>query len=115
MELKRAQYAATGARDYFAEPDRLELLRRLLHTRDTDFGGILSTLHVGQHLWPRISASAPDQVLHWWFPVYDPEFAALAPGWILLRELVAAAPRARHHPDRSGPRRRRVQAAGEDR
>ena len=31
-------------------------------------------------------------VLHWWFPVYDPPFAALAPGWMLLRELVGAAP-----------------------
>jgi CelD/BcsL family acetyltransferase involved in cellulose biosynthesis len=31
-------------------------------------------------------------VLHWWFPVYDPAFGKLAPGWILLRELVTAAP-----------------------
>jgi CelD/BcsL family acetyltransferase involved in cellulose biosynthesis len=30
-------------------------------------------------------------VLHWWFPVYDPQFSSLAPGWILLRELVGAA------------------------
>jgi CelD/BcsL family acetyltransferase involved in cellulose biosynthesis len=32
------------------------------------------------------------QVLHWWFPVYEPEFGRFAPGWILLRELVQAAP-----------------------
>ena len=31
-------------------------------------------------------------VLHWWFPVYDPQFATFAPGWILLRELIGAAP-----------------------
>ena len=31
-------------------------------------------------------------MLHWWFPVYDPAYAQLAPGWILLRELVAATP-----------------------
>ncbi len=31
-------------------------------------------------------------MLHWWFPVYDPQFAAFAPGWILLRELTVAAP-----------------------
>jgi CelD/BcsL family acetyltransferase involved in cellulose biosynthesis len=33
-----------------------------------------------------------DGVLHWWFPVYDPAFGNLAPGWMLLRELIAAAP-----------------------
>ena len=91
VELKRAQYAATGAHDYFAEPDRLELLTRLLHTRNTEFGGILSTLHAGPHLLAAHFGIRSGSVLHWWFPVYDPEFAALAPGWILLRELVAAS------------------------
>src|SRR5439155_12749578 len=50
VQLKRAQYASTGVRDYFAEPDRLDLLTRLLHTRDSSFGGVLSTLHAGPHL-----------------------------------------------------------------
>jgi CelD/BcsL family acetyltransferase involved in cellulose biosynthesis len=31
-------------------------------------------------------------VLHWWFPVYDKKFGVLSPGWILLREVVMAAP-----------------------
>jgi CelD/BcsL family acetyltransferase involved in cellulose biosynthesis len=92
VELKRAQYAATGARDYFAEPDRLDLLSRLLHTRGTDFGGILSTLHAGPHLLAAHFGIRSGSVLHWWFPVYDPQFAALAPGWMLLRELVSASP-----------------------
>jgi len=92
VELKRAQYAATGARDHFAEPDRMDLLTRLLHTRDTSFGGVLSTLHAGPHLLAAHFGIRAGSVLHWWFPVYDPEFGALAPGWILLRELVAAAP-----------------------
>jgi CelD/BcsL family acetyltransferase involved in cellulose biosynthesis len=92
VELKRAQYAATGVRDYFAEPDRLDLLTRLLHTRDTEFGGVLSTLHAGPHLVAAHFGIRAGNVLHWWFPVYDPEFGALAPGWMLLRELVAAAP-----------------------
>jgi CelD/BcsL family acetyltransferase involved in cellulose biosynthesis len=92
VELKRAQYAATGVRDYFAEPDRLDLLTRLLHTRDTEFGGVLSTLHAGPHLVAAHFGIRAGNVLHWWFPVYDPDFGALAPGWMLLRELVAAAP-----------------------
>jgi CelD/BcsL family acetyltransferase involved in cellulose biosynthesis len=92
IELKRRQYAATGGADYFAEPDRVELMHRLLHTRDTDFQGILSTLHIGDHLAAGHFGLRSNQVLHWWFPVYDPAFAQLSPGWILLRELVAASP-----------------------
>ncbi|MBF8192258.1 GNAT family N-acetyltransferase [Nonomuraea sp. K274] len=92
IELKRAQYAATGARDYFAEPGRIRLLESLLATRDPDFGGVLSTLHAGPRLLAAHFGLRSGGVLHWWFPVYDPEFARLSPGWILLRELVAAAP-----------------------
>jgi CelD/BcsL family acetyltransferase involved in cellulose biosynthesis len=92
VTLKRAQYAATGARDYFAEPDRVQLLDRLMRTRDTAFGAILSTVHAGPHLIAAHFGLRAGHVLHWWFPVYDPEFSNLAPGWILLRELISAAP-----------------------
>jgi CelD/BcsL family acetyltransferase involved in cellulose biosynthesis len=92
IELKRAQYAATGARDYFAEPDRRDLLTGLLRTRDSSFGGILSTLRAGPHLIAAHFGMRSGNVLHWWFPVYDPAFAHLSPGWMLLRELVVAAP-----------------------
>ncbi|MBB2909116.1 CelD/BcsL family acetyltransferase involved in cellulose biosynthesis [Streptosporangium becharense] len=92
VALKRAQYAATGARDYFTEPGRRELLARLLHTRGRSFAGVLSTLHVGPHLVAAHFGIRSGGVLHWWFPVYDPAFSHLSPGWMLLRELVAASP-----------------------
>ncbi|SDE15279.1 GNAT family N-acetyltransferase [Rhodococcus tukisamuensis] len=92
IELKRGQYAATGARDYFGKPARVDLMSRLLHTRDPNFGGVLSTLYAGPHLIAAHFGLRSDRVLHWWFPVYDPTFAQLAPGWMLLRELVIAAP-----------------------
>jgi CelD/BcsL family acetyltransferase involved in cellulose biosynthesis len=92
VELKRGQYAATGARDYFAEPDRRELMTRLLNTRDHDFAGVLSTLYAGDSLVAAHFGIRSGPVLHWWFPVYDPQFSALAPGWMLLRELVMVAP-----------------------
>jgi CelD/BcsL family acetyltransferase involved in cellulose biosynthesis len=92
VQLKRNQYAATGARDYFAKPDRATLLHRLLRTRDSSFGGLLSTVHAGPNLIAAHFGLRAGSVLHWWFPVYDPAFAHLAPGWILLRELVQAAP-----------------------
>jgi CelD/BcsL family acetyltransferase involved in cellulose biosynthesis len=92
IRLKRGQYAATGAADYFAEPDRVALLHALLGTRDSSFGGLLSTVHVGPQLLAAHFGLRAGSVLHWWFPVYDPAFSRLAPGWILLRELVQAAP-----------------------
>lgn len=92
IALKRAQYAATGARDYFAEVRHRELMASLLRTRDPEFGGILSTLRAGPHLLAAHFGLRSGGVLHWWFPVYDPAFASLSPGWMLLRELVCAAP-----------------------
>jgi CelD/BcsL family acetyltransferase involved in cellulose biosynthesis len=92
IRMKREQYRATGARDFFADPRRSALLMRLLHTRATEFAGVLSTLYAGNHLLAAHFGIRSGPVLHWWFPVYDPAFASLAPGWILLRELVAAAP-----------------------
>jgi CelD/BcsL family acetyltransferase involved in cellulose biosynthesis len=92
IELKRAQYAATGARDYFADPRRADMLHKLLRTRDPDFGGVLSTLHAGPHLLAAHFGLRAGGVLHWWFPVYDPGHANRSPGWILLRELIMSAP-----------------------
>jgi CelD/BcsL family acetyltransferase involved in cellulose biosynthesis len=92
VRLKRDQYRATGAGDYFAAPGRVALLSRLLHTRDTSFGGVLSTVYAGEHLLAAHFGIRSGRVLHWWFPVYDPEFGALSPGWILLREVIAACP-----------------------
>lgn len=92
IRLKRAQYAATGARDYFADPSRRDLLHHLLRSRSPEFGGVLSVVRAGPHLLAAHFGLRSGGVLHWWFPVYDPERAALSPGWILLRELVTSAP-----------------------
>ncbi|WP_158881504.1 GNAT family N-acetyltransferase [Amycolatopsis anabasis] len=92
IELKRTQYAATGARDYFADPARADWLHRLLRTTDPAFGGLLCTVHIGPKLVAAHFGMRASHVLHWWFPVYDKEFARLSPGWILLREVIRAAP-----------------------
>ena len=92
VELKRDQYRATGARDFFAEPDRRNLLHRLMHTKGEGFAGVLSTVHAGDNLIAAHFGIRSESVLHWWFPVYAPEHGKLAPGWMLLRELVIAAP-----------------------
>ena len=89
---KRRQYAATGARDHFAAVHRRELLAVLLAGRDPGCRGVLSTLRFGDTLVAAHFGLRAGPVLHWWFPVYDPAHAALAPGWMLLRQLTLAAP-----------------------
>lgn len=92
IDRKREQYAATGARDHFASPDRRALLSLLLDVHEPGCEGIMSTLHFGDTLVAAHFGIRSRTVLHWWFPVYDPAFASFAPGWILLRELAMVAP-----------------------
>nr|WP_042177626.1 GNAT family N-acetyltransferase [Kibdelosporangium sp. MJ126-NF4]CEL12724.1 hypothetical protein [Kibdelosporangium sp. MJ126-NF4]CTQ93484.1 hypothetical protein [Kibdelosporangium sp. MJ126-NF4] len=88
VALKREQYASTGARDHFADPANQELLYRLL---DSDLG-MLSTVYAGPHLLAAHFGIRSGGVLHWWFPVFERKFGSYSPGWILLREVVSAAP-----------------------
>jgi CelD/BcsL family acetyltransferase involved in cellulose biosynthesis len=92
IELKRRQYAATGAPDYFAAAEHIRLLQRLLGARDRGFGGMLSAVYAGKHLLAAHFGLRSGPILHWWFPVYDPQFARLSPGWLLLCAVIEAAP-----------------------
>jgi CelD/BcsL family acetyltransferase involved in cellulose biosynthesis len=92
IALKREQYRATGARDYFADRRHVGLLHRLFDTRGTDFGGILSAVYAGPHLLAAHFGLRAGPILHWWFPVYNPDYSRLSPGWVLLRAMVDAAP-----------------------
>jgi CelD/BcsL family acetyltransferase involved in cellulose biosynthesis len=90
--MKRRQYAETGARDYFAADQRLELVRLLLSRRDAEFEGMLSAIYAGPDLLAAHFGIRAGRVLHWWFPAYDPAFARFSPGWVLLRAVIQAAP-----------------------
>jgi CelD/BcsL family acetyltransferase involved in cellulose biosynthesis len=92
IALKRDQYAATGARDYFADRRHVRLMHDLLRVRTADFAGALSAVYAGDRLVAAHFGMRSAGVLHWWFPVYDPALGGFAPGWMLLRELVIAAP-----------------------
>jgi CelD/BcsL family acetyltransferase involved in cellulose biosynthesis len=92
IDLKRRQYASTGARDYFADPRHIALMHRLLDTRTDDFAGMLSAVYAGPQLVAAHFGIRAGTVLHWWFPVYAPEVSRYSPGWVLLRAVIAAAP-----------------------
>ena len=92
ISLKRRQYQATGARDYFGDPRHVELLHRLATSSGPEFGGLLSAVYSGEHLIAAHFGLRAGPVLHWWFPVYDPEFSRLDPGWMQVRGVLEAAP-----------------------
>jgi CelD/BcsL family acetyltransferase involved in cellulose biosynthesis len=92
IALKRRQYAATGSRDYFSDESRVRLLHRLFAERDAGLCGMLSGLYAGENLVAAHFGLRAGPVLHWWFPVYDPRFSRLDPGWMLLRAVIEAVP-----------------------
>jgi CelD/BcsL family acetyltransferase involved in cellulose biosynthesis len=92
IELKRRQYHATGARDYFADPAHRHLLEQLVRNDPAQERTMLSAIYAGEHLLSAHFGLRHRGVLHWWFPVYDPDFAGLAPGWLLLRALIQSGP-----------------------
>ena len=92
IDTKREQYAATGAYDFFAMSRRRDLIHHLAQTRIDAFAGILSAVYAGDTPLAAHFGLRDGPVLHWWFPVFDRSFAEFAPGWILLRELISAAP-----------------------
>lgn len=91
---KRVQYARErwgGALDPLARPWALALLERIHAAREEGCAGMLSTLHAGETLIAAHLGLRAGGLLHSWFPAYDPALARLAPGRILLLEMIRHA------------------------
>lgn len=92
IERKRAQYQATGVQDCLQEHWKRNLLRQLAASPSDSCRAILSTLWAGD-LWVASQVSLKgDHVLHAWFPVYNRELHQYAPGRLLLKNIIEAAP-----------------------
>lgn len=92
IEIKRDQYEATGAYDFFALARNRDLVHRLAETRVDGFEGVLSAVYAGETLLAAHFGLRDRNVLHWWFPVFSRAHSDVSPGWILLRELISASP-----------------------
>jgi CelD/BcsL family acetyltransferase involved in cellulose biosynthesis len=97
IQWKRSQYQQGGEvlplLDLFAFNWTGELLERIRTTQSENFAGVLSTLRIGDQLVAAHMGMRSHNVLHWWFPAYDRQFAKVSPGLILLLKLsqIAAA------------------------
>jgi len=88
---KRAQYHRTGVMDSLRAKHTRDILHALCDTRDEQCHGTVSTLHAGDTWVASHFGLRSGSTLHYWFPVYNPELKALAPGRMLLKQIILGA------------------------
>jgi CelD/BcsL family acetyltransferase involved in cellulose biosynthesis len=87
IETKREQYRRTGALDVFVASWVRELIEDLFDTDTPELAGMLSTIEINGELAAAHFGMRSERVLHYWFPVYWPEFSKLGPGLTLYLEI----------------------------
>lgn len=92
ISRKRSQYKNTHAIDAFADPRA----RKLLHKLAT-FGGEACRLHLTDlyagNLWVASHLGIRNnELLHYWFPVYNEELRPYSPGLLLLQDIINSMP-----------------------
>jgi CelD/BcsL family acetyltransferase involved in cellulose biosynthesis len=89
---KRAQYQRTEVVDPFSRGDSMRVISAMNESAEADCRLILTRLEangrvLAQHLGPQCQ-----DVLNYWFPVYDPEVRNISPGRLLLWQTIRRAP-----------------------
>lgn len=86
LDWKSAQYRRTGHFDVFSVTWPRRMLEALLRSRG-ETRGLVSSLEIGGRLAAVHVGMRSESALHYWFPVYDPEFSKFGPGLALLLKL----------------------------
>lgn len=81
FQWKRSQFQRTHTFDIFSVPWTTELVSSLFSANPDDtVRGVLSVLFVNQEPAAMHVGIREGELLHYWFPVYDPKFARYSPG-----------------------------------
>ena len=88
---KREQYRRSGAHDVFSHPWRYRLAQSLARSNSPDCRGVVSTLYAGDTWVASHFGLCGYGTLHYWFPVYNRDLHAFAPGRLLLKRIIEAA------------------------
>jgi CelD/BcsL family acetyltransferase involved in cellulose biosynthesis len=91
ISTKRQQYARTQVPDPFVRPGPMRLIEALNDTPGPDCRLVLSRLEAGDHVLAEHLGIQYDDVLSYWFPVYDPEARAVSPGRLVLWHIIQHA------------------------
>jgi len=92
FEWKSKQYLSSGKTDAFSFSWIRRLIRNIHVTQSEDFAGVLSTLYAGDKLIAVHMGMRSRNVLHYWFPAYNRDFAKYSPGSILLMDIIENTP-----------------------
>lgn len=85
---KRAQYFRTRQTDILAADWVTRLLDELFESRDPDFGGAFSTIHIGDRLAAGQFNLRGRSELHSWFVAHDETWDRCSPGLVLFVEML---------------------------
>lgn len=92
VESKKAQYTRTGkAQAPLFDSRKVALLNRLLQSQEENCQGVLSALRCGEEIIAVHFGLRCHEMLHVWFPVYNPKYSSYSPGRILFKHLFLAA------------------------
>lgn len=91
IKLKSEQYRRTHTFDILAVDWIQRLLRRLHAQVDSPVRGILNVLFAGDEPVALHYGLVETDLLHYWFPVYDPLYAYGSPGTVLFLEIARQA------------------------
>tara|TARA_R110002072_G_scaffold92074_2_gene205137 strand:+ start:1783 stop:2874 length:1092 start_codon:yes stop_codon:yes gene_type:complete len=84
---KREQYRRTNAFDVFIAKWARDLIDDLFEHQTPQLSGCLSTLEINGELAAAHFGMRSETVLHYWFPVYWPEYSKFGPGLLLFMEM----------------------------
>lgn len=91
FQWKSAQCQRTGSIDFFKKEWTRGLIEQILNLQSASFSGQLSALYAGDTLVAAHMGMRSTNVWHWWFPVYNLEYAKYSPGAIILRKIIEEA------------------------
>lgn len=85
---KRAQLVATGQTDIYKTAWVHDLVEALFQNRDTNFGGGLYTLHLGEQLAAVHLHLRGEHTIHAWLIAHNPELDRYSPGLMLFQDIL---------------------------
>ena len=88
IELKRKQYFESGVHDSLTLDWTRKCLENLHEISSEDFSAVLTKVSAGEKFVSYHFGLMAHGILHFWFPVYNPELSAYSPGRLLFYHLI---------------------------
>ena len=92
IDWKRKKYQRTKTFDILSVDWTADLLRHVFQRQSNEFQGMLSGLWSGDKLVAAHMGIRANNILHYWFPVFDIAYSKFSPGTQLFLEIARQAP-----------------------